>query len=277
LLDLPADMSRGSSTGSDTVFVIDQTPSIVEKKLLRVPVFANDFDRYSFKTTGKWAVIFPYVRDQDGFGPYAEKKLKSLFPKGFAYLKGQLNVLRERKHSSRWFGFSAPRNLDLHDQAQILVPLLAKHGSCALIPEQFRGKLCPMASGGFTVTFSSDCPYRPEYILALLNSRLLFWRLRQVSNIFRGGWITCTKQYFGELPIRVIDFLNAKEKSQHDKIVQLVERLVEAKSDWAASDDDREKRRLDQFCANLDLEMDRLVYKLYDLTDDEIDIVEAQA
>ena len=71
--------------------------------------------------------------------------------------------------------------------------------------------------------------------------------------------------------------MNAKEKSQHDKIVQLVERLVEAKSDWAASDDDREKRRLDQFCADLDLEIDRLVYKLYDLTDDEIDIVEAQA
>lgn len=34
------------------------------------------------------------------------------------------------------------------------------------------------------------------------------------------------------------------------------------------------RHRLDQYCANLDREIDRLVYKLYDLTDDEIALVE---
>lgn len=34
------------------------------------------------------------------------------------------------------------------------------------------------------------------------------------------------------------------------------------------------RHRLDQYCANLDREIDRLVYELYELTDDEIAIVE---
>lgn len=273
LLDLPADMSRGSSSGSDTVFVIDQ-PASIEKKLLRQPVFAADFERYIYTPGKKWTVIFPYVRRRDGFSPYKESELKSRFPKGFAYLKSQKHTLSERKHSSRWFSFSAPRNLDLHDRAQILVPLLAKRGSCCLIPSEFRGKLCPMASGGFTITLAAACPYAAEYVLALLNSRLLFWRLRQTSNVFRGGWITCTKQYFGELPIHVIDFSNAVEKALYDKITQLVGRLIAAKKEWVTSVDDGEKRRLDELCTDLDGEIDRLVYKLYDLTDDEIAVVE---
>ncbi|MDQ2976471.1 MAG: Eco57I restriction-modification methylase domain-containing protein, partial [Acidobacteriota bacterium] len=134
LLDLPAAMSRGSSTGSDAVFVIEKSSEALEKSLLRVPVFAADFGRYLFKPEGRWSVIFPYRRGEDGFRPYVEMELKTSCPKTFSYLKSQLDVLKRRKHSSRWFGFSAPRNLDLHERAQILVPLLARHGSCALIP-----------------------------------------------------------------------------------------------------------------------------------------------
>jgi len=68
------------------------------------------------------------------------------------------------------------------------VPLLADRGLFALIPKETRGKLCPMASGGFTITLAPECPVRPEYVLGLLNSTLIFWKLRQISNIFRGGW-----------------------------------------------------------------------------------------
>lgn len=78
-----------------------------------------------------------------------------------------------------------------------------------------------MAGGGFTVTFSETCPVDPKYVLGLLNSRLLFWKLEKLSNVFRGGWITCTKQYFGELPIRTINFSDQADKARHDRMVQL--------------------------------------------------------
>lgn len=78
-----------------------------------------------------------------------------------------------------------------------------------------------MAGGGFTVTFSETCPVDPKYVLGLLNSRLLSWKLEKLSNVFRGGWITCTKQYFGELPIRTINFSDQADKARHDRMVQL--------------------------------------------------------
>jgi hypothetical protein len=40
------------------------------------------------------------------------------------------------------------------------------------------------------------------------------------------------------------------------------------------AEDDYEKRSLDQFCADSDGEIDLLVYQFYELTDDEIAIVE---
>ena len=63
-----------------------------------------------------------------------------------------------------------------------------------------------MASGGFSITIDAEKGFSPKYVLGLLNSRLLFWRLRSISNIFRGGWITCTKQYVETLPIYPINF-----------------------------------------------------------------------
>src|SRR5437899_3367210 len=93
-------------------------------------------------------------------------------------------ALKRRKQFKEWFGFSAPRNLELHDQAQIAVPLLADRGLFALIPPESRGCLCPMASGGFTIALGQSAKVRPEYVLGLLNSKLLFWRLEKTSNLF---------------------------------------------------------------------------------------------
>jgi len=56
----------------------------------------------------------------------------------------------------------------------------------------------------------------------------LFWKLERLSNVFRGGWITCTKQYFGELPIRRIDFTTpgTKRASQLEKAKQIYEKSL---------------------------------------------------
>ena len=48
---------------------------------------------------------------------------------------------------------------------------------------------------------------------------------------FRGGWITCTKQYFGELPIRNIDFPDPAEEARHDEIAQMAEQMLALAAD----------------------------------------------
>jgi hypothetical protein len=83
-------------------------------------------------------------------------ELRRDFPKTFAYLQNHSDKLKERKQFAEWFGYSAPRNLDLHERAHIVVPLLADSGVFSFIPEKLRKRLCPMASGGFTITLGKE-------------------------------------------------------------------------------------------------------------------------
>jgi hypothetical protein len=218
-------MSRGSSTGDDDVFVLESDSGIVEPELLRIPVFATDFSKFNFIPNSKWRVIFPYHETPNGLELMTEQELEQQFPKGYRYLKSKKPKLLKRKGARFWYGFTAPRNLDLHDKAQIVVPLLAEKGSFATVPRSQHGKLCPMASGGFTIMLQDSSPVSADYVLGLLNSPILFWILLRTSNCFRGGWITCTKQYFGELPIRVLNRHDQKERSDHDAVVGLVQWL----------------------------------------------------
>ena len=95
-----------------------------------------------------------------------------------------------------------------------------------------------------------------------------------ISNKFRGGWITCTKQYIGQLPIRNIDFDNPNESSQHDRLVALVQHMLDLHKRLAAARDPRTREQLQRQIDTTDHQIDRLVYELYDLTEEEIKIVE---
>jgi predicted KAP-like P-loop ATPase len=120
-----------------------------------------------------------------------------------------------------------------------------------------------MASAGFTLKFN-DAKFDDEYLIGLLNSKLLFWYLNQISNKFRGGWITCTKQYIEKLPIKKAG--NSRpEKQAHDKIVGYVEKLLELNK--SAEPDQKQIQHYEN-------QIDKLVYELYGLTEDEIKIIE---
>lgn len=276
LLDLPADMSRGSSTGDDEVFVLTKTAAEnLEAGILRTPLYAQDFKRYRFSLTGEWRVIFPYELSSGQAGLLTLAELKSRYPKTLAYLQAHERALQNRKQFRDWYSYSAARNLRLHESAQIAVPLLANKGMCALIPEAHRSKICPMASGGFTIALDEACLYRAEFVLGLINSKLLFWVLERLSNVFRGGWITCTKQYFGELPIRSLDLSINSDRAQHDTLVAHVERMLNLHADLAAATTPDAQTRLTRDIAATDRAIDQLVYQLYGLTPEEIALVES--
>jgi adenine-specific DNA-methyltransferase len=274
LLDLPAKMSRGSSSGADTVFVIENRAAKIERSILRTPVFAEDFNRYGFRSSDKWKIIFPYVKENQRYRLYTDKEMEERFPKTYRYLTSKQIKLKDRKQYSKWYGYSAPRNLEQHEHATIAVPLLADRGAFALIPTDFRANFCPMASGGFTVTIDKSCELKPEYVLGVLNSKLLFWNLRHLSNVFRGGWITCTKQYFGEIPIKVLDLTNQACKTQHDRLVKLVQDMSKAKSTINTAKTDRVRSYAEAKCRSLDKAIESMVSEIYGLTNEEIQLVE---
>jgi hypothetical protein len=67
---------------------------------------------------------------------------------------------------------------------------------------------------------------------------------------------------------------NPTEKDRHDRIVSLVERTLELYKELAAAKTGDDKARIERQMDVTDAQIDKLVYELYELTPDEIKIVE---
>ncbi|CAG0947139.1 Type IIS restriction enzyme Eco57I [Anaerolineae bacterium] len=124
------------------------------------------------------------------------------------------------------------------------------------------------------VIFSDDNnPYSLKFILSVLNSKLLNW---WYGSQFKGLHVKLNQLTL--LPIRRINFDDKQEKKQHDAIVALVEEMLELQKDYAEAAReklpraDSLKRKIDA----VDEEIDAAVYRLYDLTEEEIKTVEGK-
>ena len=78
-----------------------------------------------------------------------------------------------------------------------------------------------------------------------------------------------------KLPIRTINFNDPADKAAHDRMVELVDRMLELNKKLAEARTPQAADVLKRQIEATDHQIDQLVYDLYDLTPDEIAIVEA--
>jgi hypothetical protein len=77
-----------------------------------------------------------------------------------------------------------------------------------------------------------------------------------------------------KLPIRTIDFSNPEEVAQHDKLVSLVENMLELQKKYNDARMEQDKELYERQIKMVDAQIERLVYDLYGLTEDEVKVVE---
>lgn len=94
-----------------------------------------------------------------------------------------------------------------------------------------------------------------KYLYATLNSKLIYFYMRQMASSLGDGAFRWIKQFIEKLPIPKIT-----ESNQHlvDRIVALVNEILNLKA---------------KDTSKLESEIDSLIYKLYNFTDDEIRII----
>ena len=114
-----------------------------------------------------------------------------------------------------------------------------------------------------------------RYLLGVVNSRLIsLWFQKKYDKLQRRIFPQFKVKELAAFPIRPIDFSDSGDKSLHDDIVSKVEAMLEAKKQLAKAKTDKDKTYYENKCAALDRQIDRLVYDLYGLTEEEIRIVE---
>ncbi len=116
-------------------------------------------------------------------------------------------------------------------------------------------------------------PKKDFYLLGLLNSKLGWFLISNYCTKIQGGY-QLIFQYLGKIPIYTPDFDNPNDKARHDRMVKLVIEMLELHKHLSHAKTDQEKRIITQEIESTDRQIDSLVYGLYGLTGDEIEIIE---
>ena len=115
---------------------------------------------------------------------------------------------------------------------------------------------------------------KTSYILGLINSRLLTWFYRCMNPEAGEALAEVKRQNVAALPIRPIDFTNPADVKKHDRMVSLVDRMLALVPKRRAEANPQAASQLDAQISATDRQIDRLVYDLYGLTEEEIALVE---
>jgi len=114
-----------------------------------------------------------------------------------------------------------------------------------------------------------------RYLVGLLNSRLMRYVYMELTQeAHQRAFPQVKVSSLRALPIRTINFSHSKDTARHDRMIELVERMLELHKRLAKARNPNEKTRLQRLIDATDRQIDKLVYELYDLTPDEIRIVE---
>ena len=124
----------------------------------------------------------------------------------------------------------------------------------------------------FVLKLKHELQFNYQYILGILNSHFIGWYFRKKFQI-------AEDDTFPQIMIR--DILQfplpiVADVARHDQMVSLVDQMLELNKKLAESKMPQATEMLKRQIDATDRQIDDLVYKLYDLTDEEIKIIESE-
>lgn len=250
-----------------------QEKVVLEENILKHVVRSGDIGRYYAQPT--CLVLFPYKVEKDQARLFSREEIQSHYRLSWDYLKQCKKVLEDREggkfRDDEWYRFGRTQNIGMWEQPKILVPYMITRLS-AYPDSENHYYFVNVTTGGYGILADNEKVSLP-YLTALLNSTLLDFYLKRITTNFRGGYFAANKQYIEQLPIRLINLGDPKEKGQHDDLVKLVDVMLNLrKREQKATGHELEilKRQIEK----TDHEIDERVYRLYGITEAEKRLIE---
>ena len=122
----------------------------------------------------------------------------------------------------------------------------------------------------FTIRAKNNSVELEKYVLAIINSKLIKYFWQTMFADFKNSFPQVTIESLSQIPIKQQELESDVAKALCDlsnNMMELKEHLLVAKTD-------NEKEYLEKKCKGFDRQIDALVYELYGLTEEEINIVE---
>ncbi len=181
------------------------------------------------------------------------------------HLKPYKEELDLRATEQKWFELQQPQYafFDYFNKPKIVYPEICSRPNFSLDDK-----------GYFMNNKCFGIPKADLYFLGLLNSQLMTFLFEIFIPRLRGGFFMPGSSMLVKLPIRTINFSDPVDKARHDRMVALVTQMLELNKKLQDAKLDHEKTLLSRQVEAADGAIDKLVYELYGLTEEEIAIVE---
>jgi len=178
----------------------------------------------------------------------AEITFSNAYPSIYKFLSGCREKLEEREAQGKYFWELRPCIYwQEFDNPKIIIPAITDNVSYSSDSQGF------ISNDKTSICVSNQV----DYLLGLLNSKVLWWMIQQTAASRQGGFYEFKPMYVSQLPIPTT--------TDRTPIETLVSRILTRKRDNPHAD-----------VSALEAKIDRLVYQLYGLTAEEIAIVEGK-
>lgn len=233
----------------------------IEKEMVKPLLKGDDVHRYETLNSTK-LVLFPYyISFQDGKEKailYSEDEIKNKFPYAYIYLKNCEDILKDRengklRNDDGWYKYIYPKNLTMFNKEKLIQPDISMGGNYAYD-----------LNGDFYCTTTLYGYIKYEHIkesyffyMAILNSTLMWFYIQQTGTVLANGFFRFMPRYVEKFPLPKISTNNDIKSFE-----KLVKQIISNKSSNINTSD-------------LESEVNAMVYKLYELTDEDIEFIEA--
>ncbi len=263
----------GIKTGLNKAFVIDaetrdgliaEDPKSAE--VIKPFLAGRDVKRYAPLEADKFLIFTRRgieINDYPAIKEYLKQFKKELIPRPNGWKGGKWEG--RKPGSYQWYeiqdtvdyyeGFEGPK---------IIFPDIAE-----------RPQFTIDAEGGF---YNANTCYNvfinDTFLLGILNSSLINFYYRNVAAVYRGGYLRFFSQYVEMLPIHPIDPSDPTDVARRDRMVTLVETMLDLNRKLAGARTGQDKIFISREIEATDARIDALVYELYGLSGEEIALIE---
>ena len=259
----------GLQTSADRVYVLPDRQGL-EQGILKPFLTTGGLHRYAPAKRNAW-LVFPYNFASGKAELMDSNEIKTKYPRAWNYLSEHRDALMDRDNGKMrgegWHGYVYPKNLCAMEDPKLIIQVTSKEPTVILDENGL------YMTGGGAGPFYGIRPFPSEeiglkFLLGILNSKVFGWIVRTQSTPLRGGYFKYSKQYIETTPIPQSD------KAAQDRIVKLVEQMLELRKQIIATRTPQGQAVLERQIAATGTQIDRLVYDLYGLTEEEVRIVE---
>jgi hypothetical protein len=254
-----AKCSYGIVSGADSVFIVNEKvikSEHLEKDSLLPLIRANNCSRYDYANYDL-QIIYPFKYDNGATVLLTEDEFKNTFPNTFKYLISKRELLEERKDSrktfadsNKWYSLTRFGQLENFKKEKIVFPGEQKKPKFSI--DRNQSGYSGARVFGVTIT---ETEINLKFLLAVLNSKVITFVIHSTFPVKAGGYFSMSSTFVEKLPIIQLSASNQKP------LIDLTTKILEAKQKGEDT-------------STLESEIDQLVYKLYDLTEEEIKIIE---